>query len=57
MFVYSHILFFHFVLLQGAPEHLSENVWVFCAAVFVDEINHLLSVPHISIRGMEWFGG
>jgi len=57
VFEYYHILFFQFVLLQGALEHWSENVWLFRAAVFVDENNQLLPVPHICIQGLELFGG
>jgi len=57
MFVNSHILLFQFILLQGALEHWSENVWLFWAAIIVDESNQLLPVPHISMLGLELFGG
>jgi len=55
VFGYSYILFFQFILLKGALEHRFENVWLFRAAVFVDEITQLLSVPHICLRGSELF--
>jgi len=57
VFVYSHIFFFQFVFLQGALEHWCENVWLFRATDFVAEMNQLLPVPHICIRGLELFGG
>jgi hypothetical protein len=57
VFVYSHILFVQCVLLQGALEHRFENLWLFWAAVFVDEIRQLLPVPHICLRGLELFRG
>jgi len=57
LFVYSDILFFQLVLLQGAPEHRFENVWLFRATVFVDEINQLLPLPHICVRCLELFRG
>jgi len=33
------------------------NVWLFRAAILVDEISQLLPVPHICLRGLELFGG
>jgi len=56
-FVYSNILFFQFVLVQGALEHWCETVSLVWAAVFVDEINQLLPVPHICLWCLELFGG
>jgi len=57
VFVYYHILLIQFVLLQGTLEQQFEDVWLFRAAVFVDEINQLLPVPHICVRGLELFWG
>jgi len=55
--IYSHILFVPFVLLQGAAEQRWQNVWLFQGYVLVNEINQLYLVPHICVRGMELFGG
>jgi len=57
VFVYSHILCFRFVLLQGALEHRFEKVSLFRAAVLVNEINQLLPMPYICVRGLELFRG
>jgi len=53
----SQTFCFQFVLLQGAVEHQCWKVRHFAASVCVDEINHLLPVPHICIQGLEMFGG
>jgi hypothetical protein len=57
IWIQSHILFFQFGLLQGELEQRCHTVWLFWACILLYEINQLLPVHHICIRGLDLFGG